>query len=181
MIRSSGSQANFMICRGLMTLAGEPFRMQVNCHRLAQVILWLAATGLVMLFEAQMIWNRARSVSMAASNRTADFECHAESRRNARDGANLRLGTTDQQHRSVILVVGSMGAPLDGEFAVNLRIERIEATSQARCNSHGPFDASVPDHCRFDARRDRLSAGRHMPSELRPAVDRSAPPQPLPQ
>ena len=101
--------------------------MQFNGRRLTEGNLWLTAAGLVLLLEIQMVCHRAKSVTLAASIPTRVAPpCDPIIGRTACSGAGIRLGEVGQRHRSAILVVGSTGAALEGEFEVTLKVERAD-------------------------------------------------------
>lgn len=101
--------------------------MQVNLRRLTGTSLWLTATGLVLLFEAQMICHRMWSVTMAAPSPTHSLQrCEPVNERTALIGDAIRMGGTGQRHTSAILVVGSASSTLAGEFDVTLKIEQAD-------------------------------------------------------
>ena len=107
--------------------------MQVNSQRWAVTSIWLAVTGLVLLFEVQMACHRARSTTFAGSTATHLSRARdpvIEQTNCSRDC--VCLGEADQAHTSAILVVGSTGSVLDGEFEITLRLEPINQLSPRR-------------------------------------------------
>ena len=105
--------------------------MHLNVGRLTGASLWFAATGLVLLYEIQMMCHRSWTAALAASSLTRSTQnCEREIRRTPRGGEGVRLGEVGQKHTSAIIVVGCVGTAVDGEFNVTLRLDRVDAHRQ---------------------------------------------------
>ena len=140
--------------------------MHINVGRLTGASLWLAATGLIVLCEVQMMCHRTWPVPVAASSPPQSTrQCDPAIGRTARSGEGLRLGDAGQQHSSAILVVGSAGTALDGEFEVTLTLERADAHQQFGGDAPDIAVArvSAPNH--GDSRQDRVSSANRLASQ----------------
>ncbi len=153
--------------------------MQCNGGRLTGVSLWLTATGLVLLLEVQMICHRTRSVTLAASstNRTAP-PCERFIGRTACGGDGIRLGGVGQRHTSAILVVGSTGSALEGEFEVTLKVERADTHHVRRDNLRSNCGARVPTHGDAAPWQVPGSNERCLPPQSRVKPNQVIPPRP---
>ena len=132
--------------------------MQVNVRRLTGASLWLMATGLVLLLEVQMSCQRTRSVTLAASTPPRSVQKGDPIiRRTVCGGDGIRLGGVGQQHASAILVVGSTGSALDGEFEVTLKVERANTHHSSSDNSRSISSTRVLAPSDIDTRQVRVS------------------------
>ena len=150
--------------------------MQFNGGRHTGVSLWLTATGLVLLLEVLMICHRTRSVTLAASppTRTAP-PCDPIIGRTACGGAGIHLGGVGQQHTSAILVVGSTGSALEGEFEVTLKVERADTHHTSRDNPRSICDARALAPGDFAPWQIRVSNKTCLPPQSRVTADAVAP------
>ena len=147
--------------------------MQVNVRRLTGASLWLMATGLVLLLEVQMSCQRTRSVTLAASTPPRSLQKGDPIiRRTVCSGDGIRLGGVGQQHTSAILVVGSTGSALDGEFEVTLKVERTETHHASSDNSRSISGARVLAPSDFDTRQVRVSNEKCLTPQSRVKADR---------
>lgn len=146
--------------------------MQIRLWRLASIGFWLSAAGMVLLFEAQMICHRAKSVTFAATARPSLFQKRDPIIEQSVCGnEGTRWEEVDQRHKSAILVVGSTGAALDGVFEVTLRIERASPSERDRHNRRGIVDEQKSPSGDFCIRQVSES---NMPCLLPPSKVRRA-------
>jgi len=152
--------------------------MQANIGRLTGAGLWLTATGLVLLFEAQMICHRTRSLTLAASATTRSLPMRDPIiGRTVCGGDGIRLGGVGQRHTSAILVVGSTGSALEGEFEVTLKVERADTHHSSSDNPRSICDAREPAPGDFAHRQVRVSNKKRLSPPSRVKADQIVPPR----
>ena len=152
--------------------------MQLNVRRLTGTSLWLTAAGLVLLLEVQMSCQRTRSVTLAASAPPRSLQKYDPIiGRTVYGDDGIRLGGVGQQHTTAILVVGSTGSALEGEFEVTLKVERANTHHSSSDNSRSISSTRVLAPSDIDTRQVRVSNEKCLSPLSRVKADPIAPPR----